>query len=189
MDASPAPPAPRGLVGFTLIEMMVVMVLLGLLTTLALPAMQRWHDGVRARTQIMGVVEALRAASFAAGVNRRQLLVDKESFSVALKPVPASQGASAASSPTTAEAAAATPPHVFAEPVAAAPAPVADRAKVTLPNGWSVDRIEPAAFLANGLCSPGVVAFKTEAGAQVAVEILGPTCSVGIIDPSVALRR
>lgn len=146
-----------------MIEMMVVMVLLGLLTTLALPAMQRWHDAVQARAQSMGVVETLRAAAFAAGANRHQLLVDATSFQ------PAAPAALAASQ--------------------AAPDTTRDHAQVTLPKGWQVDRIEPAAFLANGLCSPGELAFKTESGAQVTISIQGPRCSVGIAEPGTTRRQ
>lgn len=146
--------------GFTMIEMMVVMVLLGLLTTLALPAMQRWHDAVQARAQSMGVVETLRAAAFAAGANRHQLRVDAASF----QPAAAADAASA-------------------------PGASRDHAQVTLPKGWQVDRIEPAAFLGNGLCSPGELSFKTESGAPVIIAIQGPRCSVGIADPATIRRR
>jgi prepilin-type N-terminal cleavage/methylation domain-containing protein len=161
--------------GFTLVEMMVVMVLLGLLTTLALPAMQRWHDGVQARAQTMGVVEALRAAAFAAGATRSLRVVDGSSFTTALPAgVPAGNPASdtgAALSPSTPDT---------DEP----PAPPSAALAVPIPSGWQVDRVEPAAFLANGLCRPGRVEFKTPAGARVAIDIGGPTCSVGIADPA-----
>lgn len=160
MGASITPQRGRPEGGFTMIEMMVVMVLLGLLTTLALPAMQRWHDAVQARAQSMGVVESLRAAAFAAGANRHQLLVDATSFQPAVTPA----------SPTASDA-------------------TRDHAQVTLPKGWQVDRIEPAAFLANGLCRPGELAFKTESGAQVTIAIQGPQCAVGIADPYAAKRR
>ncbi|MFG5406997.1 prepilin-type N-terminal cleavage/methylation domain-containing protein [Piscinibacter sakaiensis] len=91
MGRRTADPQPRG---FTLIEMMVVLVLLGLVTTLALPAVQRWHDGLQLRAQGMGIVEALRAAAFAAGASRRDLVMDRDSFSAAATaaPMPAASG-------------------------------------------------------------------------------------------------
>lgn len=168
----PCRPAVRRAAGFTLVEMMVVMVLLGLLTTLALPAMQRWHDGVQARAQTMGVVEALRAAAFAAGANRSLRVVDAASF------VPA-RGAPA---PVAAEASAA--PLTAAPATDDLPTPPATTIEVPIPTGWQVDRADPAAFLANGLCRPGRIEFKTAAGARVAIDIGGPTCSVGLADPA-----
>lgn len=166
--------------GFTLVEMMVVMVLLGLLTTLALPAMQRWHDGVQARAQTMGVVEALRAAAFAAGANRSLRIVDAGSFVPArATAVPAAPAASAMPDPP-----AATQP-AGDDPVA----PPATAIEVPIPAGWQVARADPAAFLANGLCRPGRVEFRTAAGARVAIDIGGPTCSVGIADPASGAPR
>ena len=47
-------------------ELMVVLALLGLLSAMALPRMQRWHDAVQARAQAAELVGALREAAFAA---------------------------------------------------------------------------------------------------------------------------
>lgn len=166
--------------GFTLVEMMVVMVLLGLLTTLALPAMQRWHDGVQARAQTMGVVEALRAAAFAAGANRSLRIVDAASF------VPARQ----ATVPAAPAASAVADAPAASMPAGDDPRPLANTAiQVPIPAGWQVERADPAAFLANGLCRPGRIEFRTAAGARVAVDIGGPTCSVGIADPASGAPR
>lgn len=159
--------------GFTLVEMMVVMVLLGLLTTLALPAMQRWHDGVQARAETMGVVEALRAAAFAAGANRSLRVVDAGSFVPARPAAGPSAAASAASMPPAPAPSAETGDR---------PTPASAGTGIPIPSGWQVDRADPAAFLANGLCRPGRIEFRTAAGARVAIDIGGPTCSVGIAD-------
>jgi prepilin-type N-terminal cleavage/methylation domain-containing protein len=74
---------PNQVEGFTLIEMMVVMVLLGLVSALTLPSMQRWHDAVQARAQIALVVESLRGAMFSAAARRQDVLVDLSSFAPA----------------------------------------------------------------------------------------------------------
>jgi len=68
--------------GFTLIEMLVVMVLLGLMAGLALPAMQRWFDAVQAKAHAAALIDAMRSAAFAAGATRRTIVVDAGSFGV-----------------------------------------------------------------------------------------------------------
>ena len=176
MGTSTALPRAGATAGFTLVEMMVVMVLLGLLTTLALPAMQRWHDGVQARSQTMGVVEALRAEAFAAGANRSLRVVDAGSFVTTRRAtLPAADAASEAT------AAPATTPAPAADDMPPTPGTTVE---IPIPVGWQVDRADPAAFLANGLCRPGRIEFRTAAGARVAIHIGGPTCSVGIADPA-----
>lgn len=165
--------------GFTLVEMMVVMVLLGLLTTLALPAMQRWHDGVQARAETMGVVEALRAAAFAAGANRSLRVIDAGSFVSA-------RAAAAASAEASAPPTAPTPSETVDD---APPGPAATPTGIPIPSGWQVARADSAAFLANGLCRPGRIEFRTAAGARVAIDIGGPTCSVGIADTASGAPR
>lgn len=70
----------RAQTGFTLLEMVVVMVLLGLVSSLTLPAMQRWHAGLVARSEASAIVEALQVAAFEAGVQRRSMRLDRASF-------------------------------------------------------------------------------------------------------------
>ncbi|GAP33868.1 prepilin-type N-terminal cleavage/methylation domain-containing protein [Piscinibacter sakaiensis] len=181
MGRRTADPQPRG---FTLIEMMVVLVLLGLVTTLALPAVQRWHDGLQLRAQGMGIVEALRAAAFAAGASRRDLVMDRDSFSAAATaaPMPAASGpapveASAegagAGSNGPADGVPAVPP--------APPVPREGRASAPLPAGWRVERVERAVFLANGLCRPGRAALRSPAGVALTVRVDGPACAVTLV--------
>lgn len=77
--SSPVPVA-MGSRGFTLIEMLVVMTILGLLSGVALPAMQRWHDAVQARSEGAALVEAVRIGAFSAGARRLNLMLDDRSF-------------------------------------------------------------------------------------------------------------
>ncbi len=143
--------------GFTLLEMMVVLVLLGLLTTLALPAVQRWHDGVQVRSQIASVVEALRAAAFAAPASRKLLVMDRASFE------PAPPPAAAAPAGSTSAAPGAVDPRLL---------------RLPLPAGWKAERVARAEFRPNGLCQPGYAALRTERGAPVLIEVQGPLCAV-----------
>ena len=143
--------------GFTLIEMLVVMVLLGLMGGLALPAMQRWFDAVQAKAYAAALVDAMRGAAFAAGATRRTIVVDAGSF-----------GAAADSA-----VAAATP----ADP---------ERLTMAMPPGWKLLRAEPAFFLASGLCRPGRLLMEPEPGRSLALVVHGPVCKVELTDATAA---
>ncbi len=134
--------------GFTLIEMLVAMVILGLVAGMALPAMQRWYDAVQARAQVAAIVESLRGAAFAAGARRTTLVVDEGSF------------------------AAATPGRAQA---ASAPA---GRVPLALPPGWQMVRLVPASFLSSGLCHPGMLVLETDRKVRTVVRIDGPICKI-----------
>lgn len=151
--------------GFTLLEMMVVMLLLGLMTTLVLPSMQRWHDGVESRSQVAALVESLQAAAFAAPTSRKRLVMDSESFAPP-SPSPKDGADERRNAGSTADGL----------PQAAAPS----RISLSLPRGWRAERVEEAAFLPSGLCSPGFAALRTEGGAPVVLEVLGPRCSIRV---------
>lgn len=141
--ARPSAPRARKTSGFTLLEMLVVMVLLGVISSLALPAMQRWHDALQSRAQSGALVEALRAAVFAAGAQRRDLVMDERSFA------PPGKGVDA---------------HVA----------------LTLPPGWTLRRVVPARFLANGLCRPGMLVLRTDRDSDLVVRVDGPVCQVDV---------
>lgn len=144
--------------GFTLLEMLVVMVLLGFVTSLALPAMQRWHDATQLRSRTAVIVDALRVAALKAAASRRTLVMDERSF----KPA---RGL--------ADAAARAP-----APGASTNAPTDNHLEVELPPGWTATRVLEARFLGNGLCQPGSAVLTTERGEQVEVSVQGPLCAV-----------
>lgn len=139
--------------GFTLLEMMIVMVLLGMIASLTLPAMQRWHDALLARSEVSTVMEALQAAAFDAGAKRQTLMLDSKSFVIA--------GADRSTSSSNAAS-------VNAEA----------RVQVNLPAGWQVKRSVPAMFGADGLCRPGLVALRSASGNHLLFAIKGPICQI-----------
>lgn len=146
----------RSQTGFTLLELVVVMVLLGLMTSLALPSMQRWHAGLVARSDASAVVDALQAAAFNAGVQKQDVRMDASSFVVA------------------------TPGEAGPDPDSA-PALTPDGkklARIILPPGWQVGRSVPATFGGNGLCTPGLIALQSASGAAMIFQVQGPLCHV-----------
>jgi len=148
--------------GFTLLELVVVMVLLGLVSSMTLPAMQRWHAGLVARSEASAIVESLQAAAFEAGVQRRSLLMDDASFT----------------------------PQTAADPAAASSA-VAQTARVQiqLPTGWQVVRTVPAIFGGDGLCKPGLAALQSASGTAMLFLVHGPLCRVDwVLDHSTGGR-
>lgn len=137
--------------GFTLLELLVVMVLLGLISSLVLPQMQRWHDAVQARAQGAALLDELRAAAFAAGARRVTLRLEAASF----------------------------------EPGATDSQGGVRLLRARLPPNWVLRELEPAAFLASGLCEPGSARLLTDRGVPVRLVVAGPRCVV-TLEPDVA---
>ncbi len=139
----------RQVAGFTLLELVIVMVLLGLTTTLAVPSMQRWYDALQARSEASAIVETLQVAAFDAGVQKRSLLLDEQSFA----PAPAA-------------------------PARKRTTPIVERVQVNLPPGWQVGRSKAALFGADGLCQPGLVALNSSRGTPLLFVVKGPICRI-----------
>lgn len=165
--------------GFTLLEMLVVMVLLGLVTSMALPAMQRWHDAIQHKAQAAAIVDALRAAGFNAGANRRDIVVDRTSFQQGAAPTSTDTGARTGrpgDGPAAPPAGTTDAANVRQQVASAAGQPL--RLALELPGGWQAERVDDIRFLANGLCRPGTMVLRTDRGDAVRVEVRGPLCGV-----------
>ena len=143
--------------------MLVVMVLLGLMGGLALPAMQRWFDAVQAKAYAASLIDAMRGAAFAAGATRRTIVVDAGSFGTGVGAAGAVGAATAATAP--------------ADP---------ERLAMAMPPGWKLLRAEPAFFLASGLCKPGRLLMEPEPGRSLALVVHGPVCKVELSDGAAA---
>lgn len=157
--------------GFTLLEMIVVMVLIGLATTLAVPAMQRWNDAVQARTRAAQIIDALRAAMFDAAAKRRDTIIDDASFTPEGDPQPVKSPLSQPGPGRLEQA--------MAEDVVA---PL----KLQLPDGWKPERVDRIRFHANGLCTAGSLWFRTDRDQVLRIEIGGPICSVETVEVAAA---
>ena len=66
--------------GFTLIEMIAVMVLVGLLGSIALPAMQRWFDSISARAQLSEVSIQFQQLAARAALLSQTVVINKDSW-------------------------------------------------------------------------------------------------------------
>ncbi len=156
------------------------MTLLGLLTTLVLPSMQRWHDAVQTRSRVATVVETLQAAVFAAPAGRQRLVMRGASFA-APAAANAALPASAASSPMPGNGASAAAAAAGGDGSGAYPVD-ASLLRIELPTGWRAERVVDAEFLPNGLCRPGFATLRTERGSPIVVVVEGPVCTVRTSD-------
>lgn len=76
--------------GYTLIEMLAVLALIGLATALALPAFFRWTGGVEARTDENLLLAELGGLGFRAWAAGQPLVLDDEHAREVLRRLPAS---------------------------------------------------------------------------------------------------
>lgn len=156
------------------------MVLLGLVTTMALPAMQRWHDAVQTKAQLTGLLDALRGAGFRASALQREQLVDLRSFDPPTAAAPAADaGAQAAGrTPARSDVMVAEPPRPGAGSGNAAVPDRAERVQLSLPPRWKVVGVENVRFLSNGLCRSGGLRLLNERGDPVNIRVDGPMCRI-----------
>ena len=70
--------------GFTLIEMTVVLVLLGLMSSMVIPSIQRWFDSVQERAQLTEVFTQLQRLASRAALNSETVYVSNSNWKNAL---------------------------------------------------------------------------------------------------------
>ena len=66
--------------GFTLIEMVVVMTLIGLMASLTVPAMQRWFDSISTRAQLSEVSIQFQRLAARAALLSQTVVLNKDSW-------------------------------------------------------------------------------------------------------------
>ena len=116
--------------GFTLIEMLVVLLLGALLTATVLPAMQRMHDAAQyktARDALVGRLGELAYEAFASG----RSVVLTSSGAAATPGLPGKGGEEA------------QPPY-----------------PVEVPEGWVIEVERPIKFAFNGICEGGTLTLR-----------------------------
>ena len=66
--------------GFTLIEMTVVLVLLGLMSSMVIPSVQRWFDSIQERAQLTEVFTQLQRLASRAALNSETVYVSNSNW-------------------------------------------------------------------------------------------------------------
>lgn len=143
----------RGIQGYTLLEMVVVITLLGLATAMVAPAGYRMIGSWREATAVQQVVKSLASLPLAARAAGRDLRI--------LPPPPASAA------------------RVFA-PDASTAAPTSDVGLIDLPEGWAIQFKEPLLVRANGACSNSQGTLVTQRQ-HVEFDVEAPFCRVRLL--------
>lgn len=160
-------PAP----GFTLLELLVVLVLVGLVTTLALPNLERLQAAVTSKTERDHILDQLAGLGREAMLRRRAYVV----FGTDHAADTGSPGAAGG-------AADATAGRPRTEPAAGASGslsyPGHDRYLVDLPDGWEIRLDKPLVVYANGLCLGAGLVLYHRGAEDVRLELEPPYCRV-----------
>ena len=164
-----SPPFARG---FTLVEMLVVLLLGALLTATVLPAMQRVLEGSQYRTSRDAIVGRLGELSYEAFASGHSIVLTS------------SAGTDAAAPPASITAPPAAPVSgVALAPGGAAGAPLAPaqpapppRYPVDLPEGWAIEVKHPIRFAFNGICEGGELTLFPPGRPPERLTLAAPMC-------------
>lgn len=137
--------------GFTLIEMLVVLLLGALLTATVLPAMQRMLEAAQYKTARDAIVGRLGELAYEAFASGRSLVLT--SSGAALAPPAATPGAPGKG------ADAAPPPY-----------------PLEVPEGWAIEVERPIRFAFNGICEGGTVTLRPPGRPPEKLVLAPPLC-------------
>ena len=144
-SASPAVPAR----GFTLLELIVVLLLMGLVTALAMPNLERLSAGVARKTERDRILDQFT------GLGRRAMLQGRSYV------VFGSDGAQDGDDPAGASFPAGHERHV-----------------IDLPQGWEVLLDPPLVFRANGVCLGAELTLRHRGVEDVRIDLEPPYCRI-----------
>ena len=135
--------------GFTLLEMIVVLALVGVLATLALPNLQRLYASAQRSTERDRILDQLGSLPSVAMLRRRSYVVYG----------------------TEAPAQSATPTSALQDD--------AERYPLQVPQGWQVVFDKPLVVRASGICLGAELTLSHADAASVRVALRPPYCAVG----------
>lgn len=137
--------------GFTLLELIVVLLLMGLVTALAMPNLERLSAGVARKTERDRILDQF------AGLGRRAMLQGRSYV------VFGSDGAQDAED---------------ADPAGASFPPGHERHAIDLPQGWEVLLDPPLVFRANGVCLGAELTLRHRGVEDVRIDLEPPYCRI-----------
>ncbi len=141
--------------GFTLVEILVVLLIMGLLASVTVPNLQRLYNSVEHDAQRETALGAITGLAYHAYVTGQPINLPKG------RSVPHLAGTS-----TTAETDAKG---------------VSPNGKdIVFPEGWQLDLAQPIAFNFLGICSGGKISLVAPDGTQEAFVLKGPRCDVAL---------
>ena len=144
--------------GFTLVEMLVVLLLGALLTATVLPAMQRMLEAAQYKSTRDAIVGRLGELGYEAFASGRSLVLTSSDANTLSMPAPAA----AAVARDADSALPQLPPY-----------------PVDLPDGWAIEMVNPIRFAFNGICEGGVLVLRPPGRPPEKLTLVPPLCKVG----------
>ena len=148
--------------GFTLLELIVVLTLVSLLTTLAVPNLQRLFGAATRTTERNEILDRLANLGRQAQLQRRAYLIVGSRAQDARTPLPVA-GPDAEDTPSL--------PHV-------SPFEHYEPYRMDLPDGWTLHLPAPLLVRANGVCLGGEIALAYNGEPDVRLVLEPPYCRV-----------
>jgi prepilin-type N-terminal cleavage/methylation domain-containing protein len=153
-----------GLRGYTLVELLVVLLLMGLLATVTIPNLQHLYNSVQHDAEREAALGAITGLSYRAYITGRPFLLAK-GLSTLQTDRPVTGGAQATAPPAS-------------QPGSQAALPAVDDA--VFPAGWQIDAAEPIVFNFLGICSGGKLNLVAPDGTAEGFVLKGPRCDVAL---------